>query len=408
MLTLLVLIVPLFVACGGDDDDGDLTATTTTGAPTETTASETDDASPTTADNDTTPTTDATDATPTTSAAEPTATTRAQPTGTPSAVTPTTAASPAATVVPLPLEGQINGTIDISPTQWRNIAAGAGSLWVTDTLTGILERVDPASGEIVERISVGMPMQTDGQVNTFGVAYGAESVWVAAQQEQLVKRIDPATNEVVSTISVDGHVLNLVATDDAIWASATTEDKVLRIDPATNEVVAVVDLSGPPVSLRVHAGLIWTDTQRGQLFSIDPGTNIATQRADFNVDVVCPCSSHWTVSTSGVWVNADRGAVKRFDPTNGQLIAQVEANSGSPVEVVASGDIVWIVVDDGDGQGHLERIDPLTNQVVAQSPSFLLEPDQIEDETYSYAVFDNGVVWMVASDSTLVGIAADE
>jgi streptogramin lyase len=326
------------------------------------------------------------------------------PTATTRAVAPTSTATLAATVVPLPLEGQISGTIDVSPTQWRNIAAGAGSLWVTDTRTGILERVDPASGEVVARVPVGMPVQMAGQVNTFGVAYGAESVWVAAQREQLVARIDPATNEVVSTISVDGHVLNLVATDDAVWASAPDEGQVLRIDPVINEVVAVVDLPGGPVSLRVHAGLVWTDTDGGQLFSIDPATNIATQRADFTVGAVCPCSSHWTVDASGVWVSDDRRSARRFDLTTGQLVAQVEANSGSPVETVASGEVVWIVVDDRDGQGHLERIDPLTNQVVAQSPSFPLEPDQIPRETYSYAVFDNGVVWVVATDATLVGI----
>jgi len=77
MLLLLVLIVPAFVACSGDDNIEDLSTPPTTGASTATTDSGTGSAHPTTTGDaiDATPTTDDLDASPTTGATDPAPTT---------------------------------------------------------------------------------------------------------------------------------------------------------------------------------------------------------------------------------------------------------------------------------------------------------------------------------------------
>jgi YVTN family beta-propeller protein len=52
------------------------------------------------------------------------------------------------------------------------VAAGAGSVWVTNTIDGTVSRIDPGTAEVVDEIDVGgRPRE---------VAVGADGVWVTA------------------------------------------------------------------------------------------------------------------------------------------------------------------------------------------------------------------------------------
>jgi YVTN family beta-propeller protein len=76
------------------------------------------------------------------------------------------------------------------------LAAGAGSLWVSNTEDDSVTRIDPAVAGFGSSLPIGVG---DGPT---GVAFGAGAVWVANTAAGTVSRIDPESNEVVETIEI--------------------------------------------------------------------------------------------------------------------------------------------------------------------------------------------------------------
>jgi DNA-binding SARP family transcriptional activator/streptogramin lyase len=96
-----------------------------------------------------------------------------------------------------------------------DIADGAGSVWVL-TFGGHVVRLDPDSGRVLARISLGH------DVEALSLAAGAGSVWVTERADFSVARIDPRTNRVVKKVSV-GRVgafpCYVATTPHAIWVT---------------------------------------------------------------------------------------------------------------------------------------------------------------------------------------------
>ena len=78
--------------------------------------------------------------------------------------------------------GRLARTIRL-PYAPRDVAVGAGGVWVTSQLADRLLRIDPASGRITADVPTGR--------GAAGVAVGAGSVWVANAVDHTVMRIDP-------------------------------------------------------------------------------------------------------------------------------------------------------------------------------------------------------------------------
>ena len=109
------------------------------------------------------------------------------------------------------------------------LRAAYGSLWVTCTGTGVVSRLDPATGDLQAevRLKPGIRFLTEG----------ADSLWVLNTTEGTVERIDPATNTLVASIDV-GEVIkggDLAFGHGSVWARVT-DAMVARIDPTTNAV----------------------------------------------------------------------------------------------------------------------------------------------------------------------------
>ena len=109
-----------------------------------------------------------------------------------------------------PSTGQLVVTIRL-PFAPKDVAFGAGSVWVTSQLDDTLSRIDPVTSEIAKTIPVG-----EGAA---GVAFGAGSVWVANAVEGTVSRVDPRTLR-VETIDVDGYPDDVAVGADAVWVTA--------------------------------------------------------------------------------------------------------------------------------------------------------------------------------------------
>ena len=77
------------------------------------------------------------------------------------------------------------------------IGLGFGSAWVSGIENGVVYRIDPATGDILKRITVGKPDLADLASD---IAPANGSMWVTSPGSRTVVRIDPGTNTVESSV----------------------------------------------------------------------------------------------------------------------------------------------------------------------------------------------------------------
>ena len=151
----------------------------------------------------------------------------------------------------------------------HRIAAGFGSLWVTDSI-GQVVRVDRATGRVQSRVDVG--------TGAGGVAVGAGSVWVANSGYGTVSRVD-TTGAVTATVPVGHGPTDVAYGEDAVWVAVALDGVVARIDPDTNAVEAVIPIGERPARVAVGAGAVWVgDIREGTVTKIDPQSNDVSAR----------------------------------------------------------------------------------------------------------------------------------
>jgi YVTN family beta-propeller protein len=140
--------------------------------------------------------------------------------------------------------------------QLNDLVLSEGSLWVIgDAQDRRLWRLDPRSRRIVATIE--LPFAPAH------LAAGAGSVWVTDQLGDAVARIDPATKRIVATIPVGRGAGGIAFGAGSVWATSFIDDTVSRIDPATNAVVATVKVGGSPRDVAVAAGSVWAAADAG-------------------------------------------------------------------------------------------------------------------------------------------------
>jgi YVTN family beta-propeller protein len=134
--------------------------------------------------------------------------------------------------------------------QFRELAIGAGSLWVLgDALDRRLWRVEARSGRILATIPLAFPPRT--------VAFGAGTVWITDPLNDRVVPVDPSSNRVRRAIPVGRGAAGVAATATAVWVANSLDGTVSRIDPRTRRVVATISVGGLPKELAVSGSSVW-------------------------------------------------------------------------------------------------------------------------------------------------------
>jgi ABC-type transport system substrate-binding protein/DNA-binding SARP family transcriptional activator/streptogramin lyase len=222
------------------------------------------------------------------------------------------------------------------------VAAGSGSLWVTEPTVGLVVRVDPGRRAVTATIPVGTrPSRI--------VAAGGQ-VWVLDAADRTLSRIDPQTNTVEQTIALGGQASDVLASAGNLWV-ANRGGTVRRIDPATGRTLSAARTGGDPSGLAAAAGAVWVATdQSGTIARIDTSTGVVTGTIR-----VGDAPAAISAGAAGLWVLDPLDAtVSRVDPRSGAVVATVPLG-GAPTALAQSGGKVWI----GDGQnGSLLRLDP--------------------------------------------------
>jgi YVTN family beta-propeller protein len=129
------------------------------------------------------------------------------------------------------------------------IAVAYGSVWIVDSESDVIRRIDQETSRKVADIA--------HRAGPIAIAADSTAVWVANDGDNSVSRIDPGTNEVSPPIPVGNDPIAIATGEDAVWVAASGDRAVTRIDPRTNRVTAKIAVGHPPQGIAVAGGLVW-------------------------------------------------------------------------------------------------------------------------------------------------------
>jgi streptogramin lyase len=223
------------------------------------------------------------------------------------------------------------------------LAADFGSLWVPSCAGHNLVRVDLETGKVVARIPAG-PADGEG-----GITTGAGSVWMVTSPGGVLARIDPTNDKVVARIRIPPESYAAAFADGSVWITSTGKSLLSRVDPATNKLVSTTSVGKNPRFLTVGAGSVWT-------------------------------------------LNQGDGTISRVDTRTGKLSAVVEAGlSGAGGEIAYGEGSVWATLSGFP----ITKIDPATNKVAQQWTGKGGDSIRVGFGSVWLTELDAGVVWRI-------------
>lgn len=273
---------------------------------------------------------------------------------------------------------------------WRGVLAD-GSLWLPDSHSGNLIRINTSTNQIVATIKVGDPesSRADGY-DPNGVAVSGDIVWVTQRAERSIGRIDPVTNTLVETIKLPNIPYDLIIDGNALWVTSFEGDVVMRVDLDTKEIYSIY--VNKPLGIVAGGGAIWAVEHRnGNLVRINPQTNEVVARIDLSLPPPNPGAQPEEVifAEGSVWVANNGGrTVSRVDAVTNEILATTQFDRGfKPMRLTAGGGFVWVSLREEVGSNvgdAIAQIDPATNAVVKTTPFRYV----------SFIIYDNGTLWI--------------
>jgi streptogramin lyase len=259
-----------------------------------------------------------------------------------------------------PARGQVIDRIPV--TSPNGIAAGAGSIWVVSFADDTLQRLDPDTGSFQATIPLRLPFTVgnDGDRAFLPIDVDAndEAVWISSGRGALA-HIDPATDDIVDIVPRRSHSGGPLAIgQEGVWVADSLNGAVL-VDPATHEVVDAVKLEDETGrrfsvdSLVARDGSVWAvgnwadpiEELNGVDYVAGEGHAVVEiEERDRNVDSILDIreGAAWLLADHDLWVVEQGGAyLRRIDPVQRTLGLSVSVPIGRPLAVSSS--TVWSV-----------------------------------------------------------------
>ena len=134
--------------------------------------------------------------------------------------------------------------------QFREMAVGAGSLWVLgDALDRRVWRLDPRSGAIQATIALRFPPRS--------VVVADGMAWITDGLHDKVVPIDARSNRVLPAVTVGRGAAGVTAAAGAVWVANAIDGTVSRIDPRSRRVVKTVHVAGSPSEIDAGTDGVW-------------------------------------------------------------------------------------------------------------------------------------------------------
>ena len=252
--------------------------------------------------------------------------------------------------------GELEASIPTAGAAPGPVVWADGSLWVANTSSGTVARIDPASDRVVQSVS------TDGAPTDLAAGEGA--VWVLNGLEGEVRAIDPRTNEVTARVSVPQGSGGIAVGAGFVWVTNTIDTTVTKINPASGAVTGLPIRLGPrgtgsPKAIAVGDGTVWVgDELVPGMWEIRASTGDIVATPGLRGG---PPSSILVDGNGAVWVSVyDEDAVFVWDPTPLQVVRTYEVGRG-PTDLSAGAGGIWVVES---LDGTVARLDPSTADVV--------------------------------------------
>jgi streptogramin lyase/predicted Ser/Thr protein kinase len=218
-----------------------------------------------------------------------------------------------------------------------SVAAGFGSLWVTNGDQARLVRVDPVSGHLQGDRLVG-----SGEAVV--VVAGEGAIWVgrrakrASDPPSAIVKVDPRGGDTKEILFGQEGIGDIAIGGGYVWVPNRRRSRLSRIDPSSGE------RRSTPIGLGDHRVAFGAD--QVWVTNYDDGTISQNNRSLSNaatdaLNVRGPLDL--TVSGSTVWVASKLDeAVVRLDARTGKTIGEPIAVGRNPFAIVAHGGHVWV------------------------------------------------------------------
>ena len=252
----------------------------------------------------------------------------------------------------------------------QDIVASGEAIWAL--APGRIDRIDSGTNTVADSVTIG---STSDLYN--GIAVNAVGVWATNSTKAELDRVDPATLNVVH-IPAGLSPKGVLATTDGVWVADVHGGSVLPVDPATNKVGTAITV-GPtgasgPNWLGSGLGSLWVGVPNNStVVRFDPGTGAVEATIEAPVGTT-PCGGI-AIGTAAGWITSCSitTSTARIDPSSNTVVATVELG-GYAYNPTLIDDAPWVSVDRGSaGLGLLVRIDPSTNaidRVLVPGPTF--------------------------------------
>jgi DNA-binding beta-propeller fold protein YncE/predicted Ser/Thr protein kinase len=218
-----------------------------------------------------------------------------------------------------------------------SVAAGFGSLWVTNGDQARLVRIDPVSGHLQGDRLVGAG-------TAVVVVAGEGAVWVgrralrATDPPSSIVKVDPRGGDTKEILFGQEGIGDITVGGGYVWVPNRRRSRLSRIDPSSGE------RKSTPIGLGDHRVAFGAD--QVWVTNYDDGTLSQNNRSLSNavtdaLNVRGPLDL--TVSGNTVWVASKLDdTVVRLDARTGKTIGEPIAVGRNPFAIVAHGDHVWV------------------------------------------------------------------
>ena len=162
--------------------------------------------------------------------------------------------------------GRLIGNPIKLPGPASSVAATRSAIWVAlvpgEGAPDTLLKIDPKTGQTVA--SVEYPWGI-GSITTSPTA-----VWVAARRRARIQRVDPATGEVVKTLQIGrSRSTDIVYRDGSLWLATPDDNTVYKVSTRTGDAIPI-SVGQQPRQLAVGKDTVYvTNFSSSDLYAID-------------------------------------------------------------------------------------------------------------------------------------------
>lgn len=228
-----------------------------------------------------------------------------------------------------PATGAVVDSLELHPPgRCQGLGIGFESLW--SCVEADVVRADIETGEVLATI----PAQKTNEQGHLGI--GLDRVWVLQGDGSSIVTIDPATNELGVPIPLEVRGIDLLVDDTGIWVVSALDDAVVKIDPS-GAVVHRIDGLTEPRSLGLGDGVLWVG-DAAAVHDVDPATGEI--RATYEGGI--GRSGAVAADDTGVWVR--RGEeVRHLDGATGaeDELVTLDVGGPSPGDMIVAFGAVW-------------------------------------------------------------------